>query len=93
MKHFQSGDPQYLRRFLTQWERTPARSPKVSWSYTITWKEPDVGILRFMCIVSVGNEPEGLGWNDWIPLDAETWTLLEAIKGEKTQMSTLTRRL
>lgn len=80
MKHFQSGDPQYIRRFLTQWERTPARSPKVAWSYKITWKEPDIGILRFMCLVNVGSEPEGIGWNDWIPLDAETWSYLETIK-------------
>jgi transcriptional regulator with XRE-family HTH domain len=83
MKLFQSGDPQYMKRFLNQWERTPARSPKVAWTYKVTWDEPNIGVLRFLSLVNVGSEPEGFGWNDWIPVDAESWMRLEMIKAEK----------
>jgi hypothetical protein len=91
MKHFQAGDPHYIKRFLDQWERTPARSPKVSWTYKIVWNEPNVGILRFLCLVSVGSEPDGIGWNDWIPLDAPTWEALEQLRGRHDGLTALSR--
>jgi transcriptional regulator with XRE-family HTH domain len=80
MKRFMAGDPTYVRRFLKVWEDTPPRDPKIRWSYPIVWDEPDVGVLRFHVLVSSCNEPEGLAFNDWIPLDAETWRGLEKIR-------------
>jgi transcriptional regulator with XRE-family HTH domain len=77
MQHFLAGDPRYIKRFLDQWERTPARSAKIRWTYPIVWGEPGVGLLRFLCFVSAGSEPEGIGFNDWIPLDGETWQALK----------------
>ena len=79
MEHFLAGDPKYVRRFLRVWEETPARSPKARWSYPIVWEEPGVGTLHFHIFVSTCSEPDGLAFNDWIPLDAATWERLEAI--------------
>ena len=36
--------------------------------------------MRFHAIVSTASEPDGLAINDWIPLDAESWSVLEAVK-------------
>jgi hypothetical protein len=79
MQRFSQGDPTYVGRFLQQWEATAPRDPKIRWSYPIVWREPDLGTLRFQVLVSACNEPEGLAFNDWIPLDAATWQALEAL--------------
>ncbi len=79
MKRFLEGDPRYVRRFLELWEVTPAREPKSRWSYPIIFNEPGLGTLHFQVQVSTCSEPDGLAFNDWIPLDAATWEALGAI--------------
>ena len=39
----------------------------------MVWVDPDVGTLRFRAMVNTASEPDGLAFNDWIPLDAATW--------------------
>jgi hypothetical protein len=80
MRHFQAGDPKYIKRFLDVWERTPAHPSKVAWTYKVVWDEPGIGVMRFLSLVNVGSEPDGFGWNDWIPIDSESWSRLEALK-------------
>ena len=83
MKRFLEGDPRYVRRFLDLWEVTPARAPKSRWSYPIVWEEPGLGTLRFQVQVSTCSEPDGLAFNDWIPLDAATWQALETLTARR----------
>ena len=49
---------------------------KIRWSYPVVWNEPGVGEMRFHCFASAANEEDGLSFQDWIPLDAETWSAL-----------------
>ena len=72
------GDPDYVRRFLEVWERTPGKTPKVRDRYRVVWSDPVCGEMRFLALSSTANEGEGLAFNDWIPVDAATWQALDA---------------
>jgi hypothetical protein len=76
------GDPRYVSRFFELWQTVPAQTPKVRWSYPVVWTQLDGRTLRFEAVVNTANEPDGLAFNDWIPLDAATWEGLgELTKG------------
>ena len=81
MEHFMKGDPKYVARFLKLWEAAPSTwDKKARWSFPVVWDEPGIGVMRFTSIASPANDPDGLAFNDWIPLDAETWAVLEQVK-------------
>ncbi len=82
MQHFFEGDPTYVARFLNVWQNTPARDAKCRWHFPIVWEEPELGRLQFRVVVSTASEPDGLAFNDWMPLDARTWEALERLKRE-----------
>lgn len=63
-----AGDPQYVARFLDLWQKTPPRTPKVRWWYPVVWRAGDA-VLRFRGLVTTCDEPHGLAFNDWIPID------------------------
>jgi transcriptional regulator with XRE-family HTH domain len=79
LKDFFAGDPMYVRRFLDVWERTPAREPKIRIHYRVVWNDDTVGEMRFLGILGPGNQWEALAWNDWVPVDAESWRRLETL--------------
>jgi len=77
LDRFMQGDPRYVARFLKAWDAAPATwSNKVRWSYPVVWDEPGIGVMRFESLTSPANDPDGLAFNDWIPLDAATWERL-----------------
>jgi transcriptional regulator with XRE-family HTH domain len=80
LQQFLAGDPKYVRRFLSLWETVQPAHAKIRWSYPVVWEEPGIGRMRFHCIASSANEADGLSFNDWIPLDAESWAALEALR-------------
>ena len=80
LAEFAKHDPSYLPRLFTLWQNTPPREAKVQWSYRVDWNDPHAGLVRFTALVSTVNEPDALGLNDWIPMDAATWTNLESVK-------------
>ncbi|MFQ5473135.1 MAG: hypothetical protein ACE5FA_09660, partial [Dehalococcoidia bacterium] len=80
MRHFLEGDPRYVARFLNVWQNTEAHDPKCRWYYPVVWEEPELGRLQFRVVVSTASEPDGLAFNDWMPLDAPTWEALERLK-------------
>lgn len=82
VQNFLSGDPQYVARFLNVWQNTPAQDAKCRWDYPIVWEEPELGRLRFRVVVNTCSEPDGLSFNDWVPLDANTWQALERLRSE-----------
>lgn len=80
LERFMTGDPAYLQLLLRAWQEAVPRTPKIRWEYPIVWSDPDVGMLRFRCLVNPATEPDGLAFNDWIPLDAQTWNGLHRLK-------------
>jgi transcriptional regulator with XRE-family HTH domain len=80
LAEFAGGDPAYLARFLKIFAEAPAREPKCRWTYRVVWRDDEFGEMRFLGVVSTASEPGGLGFNDWHPLDADTWLALEQIR-------------
>jgi transcriptional regulator with XRE-family HTH domain len=80
LAHFASGDPEFLSRLMDVWSVTPAREAKCRWAYSVHWSDPRLGEMRFHCLVSTASEPEGLSFNDWVPVDAGSWSRLEQVK-------------
>lgn len=80
LAEFAEGDPRFLQRIAEVWEKTTARAPKCRWGYPVVWRDPDVGEMRFDGLVTTASEPDALAWNDWIPLDAQSWSNLESVK-------------
>ena len=44
----------------------------------------DSGLLRFLAVVNAANEPKGLAFNDWIPIDAQTWEVVNSAKSSRS---------
>ncbi len=80
LDRFLTGDPQYVARFLRLWETVPPAQVILRWHYPVVWDDPAAGRITFDCVVSSANEREGWAFNDWIPVDAESWRVLEAVK-------------
>lgn len=80
--HFTGHGPEFLARLLSAWGRAKPTSPKVRWTYNISWNHPQQGKMRFHALVSTANEGEGLAFNDWAPLDGETWSALGRLVGQ-----------
>jgi hypothetical protein len=81
MHEFSIGDPAFLSRMLEIWNKTDGRESRCHWTYTVTWRDAGCGDMRFLAMVSTASEPDALAFNDWIPVDAESWRVLEAVKG------------
>jgi transcriptional regulator with XRE-family HTH domain len=80
LAEFSAGDPTFLRRLIDVFASAPARDPKCRWTYRVVWRDDDFGEMRFTAIVNTASEPDALAFNDWVPLDAESWTALEQVK-------------
>ncbi len=70
------------------------RTPNIRWAWRIPsfGEEPGVGVMRFRS-VNPASEPDGLGFNDWIPLDAATWHALHRLEGSSTYTIPITNRV
>ena len=55
-------------------------TPKVRWTCPVTWRDPEAGEMRFHAIMNDANEPAGMAFMDWFPVDAATWERLEVIR-------------
>ena len=81
MQRFLAGDPEYVKRMLDIWQRTPIDwTHREHWSYPVVWRHTPGVILRFEAIVTSASLIDDLLIIDWIPLDAKTWRALERIK-------------
>jgi hypothetical protein len=80
LDRFLAGDPKYTSRLLELWQETLPREPKVRWEYEVLWNEPGLGRMRFLAVVNTANEQDGLAFNDWIPVGAESWECLGRLK-------------
>jgi transcriptional regulator with XRE-family HTH domain len=83
LKELAAGDPKLVSRFIDLWQRTEGKTPKVRDRYPVVWQAPGRPTARFLALSSTANEWEGLAFHDWIPVDAQTWAVLDAMKAER----------
>ena len=83
VNEFINGDPAFLARLLKAWAETEARDSKVRWWYPIVWEDREFGVMRLRGIASTASDPDALAFNDWIPVDAASWAVLEQVKSRK----------
>jgi hypothetical protein len=82
LKELAAGDPQLVARFVSLWQRTEGKTPKVRDRYPVVWEVPGHGVANFLAMSATANEWQGLAFHDWIPVDAQTWAILDALKAE-----------
>lgn len=80
LAEFAAGDPAFLSRFLGIFAEAPAEEPKVRGQYPVVWKDDEFGTMRFLGVRTTASESDGFGFNDWIPIDADSWSVLERVK-------------
>lgn len=80
LREFAQTDPVYLKRLMDLFEKTKALKERVRWTYSVVWRDESLGELTFKCLVSPANELDALTIDDWIPINAETWTALDRLK-------------
>jgi transcriptional regulator with XRE-family HTH domain len=92
LAEFARGDAAFLARLIEVWAATPPAEAKVRWGYPVVWSDADFGEMRFQAIVSQASEPDALGFNDWHPVDADTWQVLERVKARHAAKHARTSR-
>ena len=81
LEAYMANDPGLIVRLFKLWTATPARPIKVRWNYPVVWRVPGIGDLRILGVVTVASHPDALGFNDWIPQDAESYERLAMVVG------------
>lgn len=85
---YAAHDPGRIPALIRTWETTPPQAAKVRWSYPLRWREDGIGEIAFLALVSVASEPDGLWFNDWVPVDPASHARLAAAL-EARQSSTV----
>lgn len=79
LERFAQGSPDYPARFPGLWQAAQPHEPKVRWTYPVEWNEPGIGRITFKAVVTTANETDGLAFNDWVPVDTQSWANLSCI--------------
>jgi transcriptional regulator with XRE-family HTH domain len=79
LAEFADGDPVFLQRFLRVFSAAKPERPKCRGTYPVVWKDEEFGVMRFLALRTTASEPDGLGFNDWMPIDGETWGVLDRV--------------
>lgn len=79
LERFRAGDARYIQAFTKAWEAAEPVAPRVRWEYPLVWRDPKHGEMRIRGLVTVASEPDGLVFNDWLPVDSASWEALERI--------------
>lgn len=77
LEPFRDHDARFLERTQAAWKRAKPVTPKVRWEYQVQWRVLRGSTIRFNAFVSPANERDGLVFNDWIPVDTESWRRLQ----------------
>ncbi len=77
---FVEGVPHRVGELQELWDRTPARAPKIRWSFPVTWQLDGLPRMRFEVVVNTANHAKRLAFLDWIPVDAVTWEAIESLR-------------
>ena len=73
------GDADYLKALLMIWKKAKPAPARVQWDVPLIWRDPEFGEMRFVDTVSVASESDVLQFQDWHPIDGETWQVLEKV--------------
>ncbi len=76
---YAANDPAAIPQLIRAWESTPPQAGKARWSYRLVWREPGIGDIEFLSLVSIASEPDALSFNDWIPVDAASHARLAQV--------------
>ncbi len=76
MKRLMAGDPGLVERFLQLWVTAPPIPWRLRHRFRLHWLYKGETMMRFTCVLGVGNLSDELHWNEWVPADAETWQAL-----------------
>ena len=82
---YAENDPAAIPQLLRAWEATPPAAGKARWSYPLTWREPGIGDIAFLSLVSIASEPDALSFNDWIPFDAASHSRLAQVLTKRAE--------
>lgn len=80
LQRFFAGDPRFIQTFFTAWQNAEPATVKIRWQYPVIWTDPEVGTMQFRALVGPANEPDGLAFNDWIPINEATWAALTKLE-------------
>lgn len=83
LAEFAKGDPVFLATLAKAWAEADPWPPRVRQHYNVFWVDPDFGEMRFHALLNTCSEPDALAFNDWHPLDADTWRVLEKVKARE----------
>jgi transcriptional regulator with XRE-family HTH domain len=73
------GDAAYLKALLKIWQNAKPAPNRVQWDMPLIWRDPEFGEMRFIDTVSVASESDVLQFQDWHPVDGETWSVLDKV--------------
>ncbi|HXK33080.1 MAG TPA: helix-turn-helix transcriptional regulator [Dehalococcoidia bacterium] len=80
LQRFLAGEPEFVTPFVEAWQNVEPRTPKIRWRYPVVWDAGDGSVIRFECVVNPASEPDGLAFNDWIPVDAASAAVCERLR-------------
>jgi transcriptional regulator with XRE-family HTH domain len=80
LAEFARGDPVFLKRMIDIWVATAPMPGKIRNQYRVVWRDREFGDMRFLAQMTTCSMPDGSAFNDWHPIDADTWTALEQVK-------------
>jgi len=88
IKRFFEGNPARIQRFSELWGSAPPLRHRVRHRYRIRWVYRPGTILNFRGLLSLADLRTELHWNEWVPLDVETWQSLSEIVANNTTART-----
>lgn len=80
LAEFAKADQVFLTRLIAAWSSAEPFPPKARTQYRVVWADREFGEMRFFAQMTTCSEPDGSAFNDWHPIDAETWAVLERVK-------------
>ena len=76
MKRLMEGDPALVERFLGIWATAPPVPRRLRQRFRLNWLYEGDTMMRFTCVLALGNFSDELHWNEWAPADSQTWEAL-----------------
>jgi hypothetical protein len=80
MEQFMAGDPKLVARAFELFQQVEPQYPKIQSTYNYVWDHPSVGVLRFEVVMTTANDLAGFTFQDYVPVNAETWERLEQLR-------------
>ncbi len=80
LAEFAKADQAFLNPLLAAWAAAQPLPTKARQQYHVTWVDGEFGDMRFLAQITTCSEPDGFAFNDWHPVDADTWAVLERVK-------------